>query len=118
MLFEPYSKVVKGSRGINEAAVGIAADDFGGIAFHEGYVDGNIEGVLVRKVKLSNEPLLVHVLGSKQKVLFVFNNMSHVVIRAIAPVANINVFRTGRNGMSVNNGTEGAKLVLTVNRLQ
>lgn len=32
-------KVVKESRGIDEAAAGIAADDFGGFASHEGYVE-------------------------------------------------------------------------------
>ena len=111
-------KVVKGSRGIDEAAIGIATDDFGGLSSHEGYVNRNVEGVLVRKVEISNKPLLVHVLASEQKVLFVFNNVGHIVIRAIAPVADIDVFRSVRNGMSVNNGAEGAKLVLVVNRLQ
>ena len=88
------------------------------MAPHKGNIDGDIKGVLIREVKLSNESFLIDVLGSKQKVLFIFDDMRHVVIGAIAPVADVDIFWTGLNGMAVNNGTKGTELIFMVDWLK
>ena len=46
------------------------------------------------------------------------NNAESVVVRAIAPVTDVDILRAGYNWMSVNNGAKGTKFVLLVNRLQ
>ena len=45
-------------------------------------------------------------------------DMGHVVILAIASVADVDILRAGCDGMPVNNGAKGTKLILTVNWLQ
>ena len=85
-------KVVKGGCCIDESTVSIATVDLGRMASYEGDIYSDIESVLLWKVKLPHKPFLMDVLSSKQKVLVILNDMRHVVIGAIAPVADIDIF--------------------------
>ena len=81
-------------------------------------INSNIKCLIIGEVKLSYEPFLMDVLCSKKKKLSILDYVSHVVVRAIAPVTDVDILRSGYNGMSVNNGAKGTKFVLLVNRLQ
>ena len=75
----------------------------------------NLFEVFYRTTEDAFEPFVI---TADQKELSVFYDMSKVVVRAIAPVTDVDILRSGYNGMSVDNGAKGTKFVLLMNRLQ
>lgn len=57
------------------------------------------------------------VFGTKQKILAFFYHMRHVIIRAISPVANKDIFGARHCDMAVCHVTEGPEFILLMNRL-
>lgn len=78
----------------------------------------NVKGIRVRKIKISNKPFGMDVFGTEQKILVLFHDMSHVVIRAIAPVTDKDIFRAGQHGVPVYHVAESPELIFLVNRLE
>ena len=58
------------------------------------------------------------ILGTEKETLPVLDDMGHVIVRAIAPVPNIDIPDAGEDSVSVNDETEGPELVLVMDGLE
>jgi hypothetical protein len=113
---KPLTKIRHFADSISESAKG--AFSTGRIASYKGDINRNVEALLLWKGKLSNESFLVDVLCTKKKKLPFADDMSHIVIRTISSVSDIDIFGILRNGMTIHNCTECFEFILIVNRLQ
>lgn len=76
-----------------------------------------IKGIHVRDIKLSNKSFGMDVFGTEQKILVLFHAMSHVVIRAIAPVTDKDILGARQRGVPVYHVAESPKFIFLANRL-
>lgn len=51
----------------------------------------NIEGFRLREFKIPNQTFGMDILCAEKEILFLFHNMCHVIVGAIAPVANVDI---------------------------
>ena len=58
------------------------------------------------------------ILGTEKETLPVLDDMGHVIVRAIAPVPNVDIPDAGEDSVSANDGTEGPELVLVMDGLE
>lgn len=58
------------------------------------------------------------ILGTKKEALSVFDHMGHIVVRAVSPVSDIDVFCAWGDRMPVNNGAEGAEFIFVMDGLE
>ena len=79
--------------------------------------DINIEGFRIWKIKIADQSFGMDILGTEQEILFLFHNMCHVIIRAIAAVTDIDIFYYIQNIVPVNNITESNEFIFAADRL-
>ena len=79
--------------------------------------DINIEGFIIRKIKIADQSFGMDILGTEQKTLSLFHNVCHVVIRAISTVTDIDIFSPIQNVMPVNNITESTEFIFAADGL-
>ena len=72
-------------------------------------INSNIKCLIIGEVKLSYEPFLMDVLCSKKKKLSILDYVSHVVVRTIAPVTDVDdIVNNGWHFFLKQNGTYAA----------
>src|SRR5699024_5784316 len=82
------NQIVKRSVDINISSVKPFFDwNFSFMAAYKRYIYGKIKRVLVREVKVFYNALRMNILCTEQEVLSFFDNMCHVVIRAVSSVS-------------------------------
>ncbi len=59
---------------------------------NKSYIYGKIKRVLVREIKIFYNPLGMNILCAEKEVLSFFDNMGHVVIRAVSSVPDKDSF--------------------------
>ena len=110
---------IEGGCLVNEASVGSWGDgDFPGMASRQGGSHINIKGLRFRKFKISDQPFGMDVLCAQEEILSLFHHMCHVVVGAVAPVANIDILPAGERPVPVHDVAECAKFVFFMHGLE
>lgn len=110
---------IKGGCPVNETSVGSRGDrDFPGMAPRQCDSHGNIKGLCFREFKISDQAFGMDTLCAKEKILSLFHHMGHVVVGAVAPVANVDILPAGESPVPVHDVTECAKFVFFMHRLE
>lgn len=65
-----------------------------------------------------DKPFLMDILCTEQKILSIFNDMRHIVVRAIPPVPNIDILRAWTGPVPVHDGTESPEFVFLMDWLK
>ena len=82
------------------------------------YVNSYIKCIRIRKNKVPNQPFACNVFCTKNKILFFFDHVSHVVIRAIPSVPDKNSSLIRVRDMSVYKLAKSKELIFFVCRLK
>ena len=82
------------------------------------YVNSYIKCIRIRKSKVPNPPFACNIFCTKNKILFFFNHVGHVVIRAIPSVSNKNSSLIRVRDMSVYKLAKSKELIFFMCRLK
>lgn len=112
-------QVIEGSGLAHEASVVSIRDlNFPGVAANKGNGDGLVKGTLLREVEIPDKPLGKNILGSKQEKLSILDDVRHIVIGTIPPVAYVDVFHTGWAAGGISHAAERPEFVFFMDRLE
>lgn len=72
----------------------------------------------MREFKIPNQTFGMDILCAEKEILFLFHNMCHVIVGAIAPVANVDILPAGESFVPVHDVAKCAKFVFFMHRLE
>ena len=105
---------IKGGCPANETSAGSRGDgDFPGIASRQGNGHVNIKRFRFREFEISDQAFGMDILCAEEEILSLFHNMCHVVVGAVPPVANVDIFPAGERPVPVHDVAECAKFVFS-----
>ncbi len=106
---------IEGGCLVDEASVGSRGDgDFPGMTSRQGGDSHvNIKGFRFREFKISDQAFGMDILCAEEEILSLFHNMCHVVVGAVPPVANVDIFPAGERPVPVHDVAECAKFVFS-----
>ncbi len=76
------------------------------------------EGFRFREFKISDQAFGMDILCAEEEILSLFHNMCHVVVGAVPPVANVDIFPAGERPVPVHDVTECTKFVFFMHGLE
>lgn len=110
---------IKGGCQVNETSVGSLRDkDFSGVTSRQSDSHVNIKGFRFREFEISDQAFGMNVLCAEEEILSLFHYMCHVVVGAVAPVANVDILPSGERPMPVHDVAECAKFVFFMHGLE
>ena len=110
---------VKSGRLVNKTSVGSWGDrNFPGMAPRQGDSHVNIKGFRFREFKISDQAFGMDILCTEEEILPLFHHMCHVVVGAVAPVANVDILPAGKGSVPVHDVTECTKFVFFMHGLE
>jgi len=110
---------IKGGCPANETSAGSRGDgDFPGIASRQGNGHVNIKRFRFREFEISDQAFGMDILCAEEEMLSLFRHMRHVVVGAVAPVANVDVLPAGERPVPVHDVAECAKFVFFMHGLE
>ena len=78
----------------------------------------NIKGFRFREFKISDQAFGMDILCAEEEILSLFHHMCHVVVGAVPPVANVDIFPAGERPVPVHDVAECAKFVFFMHGLE
>ena len=78
----------------------------------------NIKGFRFREFKISDQAFGMDILCAEEEILPLFHHMCHVVVGAVAPVANVDILPAGEGPVPVHDVTECTKFVFFMHGLE
>ena len=110
---------VKGGCLVNETSVGSLGDrDFPGMAPGQCDSHVNIKRFRFGEFELSDQTFGMDILCAEEEVLSLFHHMCHVVVGAVASVANVDILPAGESPVPVHDVAECAKFVFFMHGLE
>lgn len=110
---------IKGGCLVNETSVGPLGDrNLPGTAPRQGDSHVDIKRFRFRELKISDQAFGMDIFCAEEEILSLFHHMCHVVVGAVAPVANVDILPAGERSVPVHNVAECAKFVFFMHGLE